>query len=181
MLTPNITHNPLEKTLSFRIPNRYQNKFLTLWHGVFSGAFIIAYISEDAYFMHAFAGYLVLGAVAIRVLFGLLASPKSPLALPNPMALTRTWVENVLAGRKARNPIVAWIGVGMLVSIAVASATGWIVDMAPRLDDLHEGAAEFTLAIIFAHLGFVAFRHVRKALPKLSFPDVLNELKRANT
>ena len=141
-----------------------------LWHATFSGGFIVAYVSEDIYAMHLFAGYLVLAAVVVRVLAGLLARPKSPLSLPNPMAATRIWLEKFTAGGKARNPLLAWIAVALLGVVGLAAATGGMADVFPALKDLHEAVAEFTPVVIFGHIGFVLFKPLKKYLLNPSLP-----------
>ncbi len=162
--------------MTIRISNRVQNKILMLWHGVFSGGFVVAYISDDVYAMHVFAGYLVLGAIALRLLGALVASPKSPLALSNPIEAIRAWMNGIVAGRKARNPLFSLLSAALLGTIFVAAATGWMADAMHSLKDLHEGAAELTLVVIFAHIGFVAFRHMSRLIAKLSLPYDLEQL-----
>ena len=157
------------EAMNLRIPNRIQSRFLMLWHAIFSGGFIIAYVSEDFYAMHLFAGYLVLAAVAVRVLVGLLARPKSPLSLPNPMTATRIWLDKLRSGGKARNPLLAWIAVALLGIVGLAAATGGVADVFPALEDIHEGVAEFTPVVIFGHIGFVLIKPLKKHLLNTSF------------
>ena len=159
----------MAEIMTLRIPNRIQSQFLMGWHATFSGGFIVAYVSEDIYAMHLFSGYLVLAAVVVRVLAGLLARPKSPLSLPNPMVATRTWLQKVAAGGKARNPLMAWFAAALLGTIGLAAATGGIADVFPALEDLHEGIAEFTPVVIFGHIGFVLIKPLKKYLQKEPF------------
>jgi len=154
--------------LALRIPNRIQNQFLMLWHATFSGGFIIAYLSEDSYAMHLFSGYLVLAAVVVRVLVGLLARPKSPLSLPNPMTATRIWLDKFRSGGKARNPLLAWIAMTLLGVVGLAAASGGAADVFPALKDLHEGIAEVTPVVIFGHIGFVLIKPLKKYLQNTS-------------
>ena len=156
--------------MNLRISNRIQSKFLMLWHATFSGGFIVAYVSEDIYAMHLFAGYLVLVAVIVRVLVGVLARPKSPLSLPNPMAVTRTWLKKIMAGGKARNPLLAWIAIALIITVGLAAATGGMADVFPVLGDLHEAVAEFTPIVIFGHIAIVAFKPLKKYLLSQSLP-----------
>lgn len=155
---------PMRFPMALRIPNRVQTQFLMGWHATFSGGFIVAYLSEDIAAMHLFAGYLVLAAIAVRLLVGLLARPKSPLSLPNPMAATRIWLEKVTAGGKARNPLMAWIAAALLGVVGLAALTGGMADLFPVFDDLHEGIAEFTPVVIFAHIGFILIKPLKKYL-----------------
>lgn len=156
--------------MNLTIPNRIQTKFLMLWHATFSGAFIVAYVGQDFYAVHLFSGYVVLAAIAVRILASLLARPQSPLALPNPMQATRTWLERTKVGGKARNPLLAWIAAALLASIGLAAATGAMADLLPMLKNLHEGIAEFTPVVIFAHIAFVAFKPLKAYLLGLASP-----------
>ena len=160
--------------MTLRIPNRIQSKFLMLWHAIFSGGFIIAYVSEDIYAMHLFAGYLVLAAVVIRVVAGLLARPKSPFSLPNPVTATRIWLEKLTAGSKARNPLLAWIAAALLGVVGLAAATGGMADVFPVLNDLHEAVAEFTPVVIVGHMGIVLFKPLKKYLQNPALPFKIN-------
>jgi len=146
------------------ISNAVQTRFLMVWHATFSGGFIIAYVSQDVPAMHLFAGYLVLAAVAARLIAGIFARPKSPLALPNPLAATRLWLEKIKTGGKARNPLLAVLAAALLISIGLAAVSGALADLIPATKDLHEGLAEFTPAVVAAHVGFVAFKPLKKYL-----------------
>jgi len=145
-----------------RISNRFQSQFLKVWHAVFSGGFIVAYVTDDVYAMHLFSGTVVLGAVAVRILLALMAREKSPLALSNPMDATRLWWERVSSGAKARNPLYAWIAAALLATIGLAAATGWLAELLPFTKDLHEAVAEFTLVVIVGHLALVFFKPAKK-------------------
>ena len=144
-----------------RIPNRIQRKLLMFWHAVFSGSFVIAYISEDVYTIHVFAGYVVLAAVVIRVLLGIFSASNTPLSLPNPMAATRIWIDKLSKNRKAQNPFFIWITAALLVVIGLSAISGAIADVLPFIEDLHESVSELTLAVIFGHLGFVFLKSIR--------------------
>lgn len=159
--------------MTMRIPNSFQTQFLIGWHATFSGGFVVAYVSEDIYAMHLFSGYLVLVAVVVRVLAGLLARPKSPLSLPNPMAATRAWLEKFRTDGKARNPLMAWIAVALLGTIGLAAVTGGIADVFPVLEDLHEAIAEFTPVVIFGHIGFVLIKPLKRYLQNQSFSSII--------
>ena len=162
--------------MNLSIPNRIQTKFLMVWHAIFSGGFIVAYVSPDLYAVHLFSGYVVLAAVAVRVLAGVLARPKSPLSLPNPMAATRAWLATLTGGGKARNPMLAWIAAALLCVVGLAALTGGMADVFHVTKDLHEGIAEFTPVVIGAHIAFVAFKPLKKYLQGVSATDVWADL-----
>lgn len=127
---------------------------LRLWHAVFAGGYLVAYLTadEDTYAMHQFAGYLVLTALVVRLAFGLLAPAGHPLRLPRPSLHDfRTW----LTRRRGRNPLFAWFAVALFAVIGLAAVSGAAADFLPRAEDLHEAVAESSLWLIFAHIAFV--------------------------
>ena len=158
--------------MTWTLPNRYQFQALKLWHAAFSGAFLVAYVSDDVYAMHAFAGYLVLALTVVRLVVGYLAKPPSPLALTNPKTAFLDWLEKRQNGKKARNPLYAGLAALLLGSIFLAGASGWLADGFSVFEGLHEGLAEMTPAFIAAHVGFVLFKPVKKYL--VSFMTGLN-------
>lgn len=127
---------------------------LRLWHAVFAGGFLVAYLTadEDTYAMHQFAGYVVLAALALRPAAGLLAPAGHPLRLPRPsLGDLRTW----LARRRGRSPLFAWFAMALLAVVGVVAASGAIADYLPPVEHVHEAVAEASLWLIFAHIAFV--------------------------
>lgn len=136
---------------------------LRIWHAVFAGGYLVAYLTadEDTYAMHQFAGYLVLAALAVRLAFGLLTPVGHPLRLPRPSwSDIRTW----LGRRRGRNPLFACFAVALLAVIGVAAVSGAIADYLPPVEDLHEAVAESSLWLIFAHIAFVTVMYSGRRL-----------------
>ena len=140
--------------------------FLLLFHGVLSGAFLVAYLTgdEDTYGMHLFAGYTVLTALGARLAAALLAPASSPLALPRPRTSpTLIWLRRLVAGdrdaMRARSPLYPWAATAMLAFTVIVAASGWIADRLPSIEELHEAAAELTPAVIVAHVATAAALH----------------------
>ncbi|SJZ68336.1 Cytochrome b [Enhydrobacter aerosaccus] len=128
------------------------------WHALLAGAFLIAYVTadEDTYAMHQFAGYTVLTAIALRLLFGLVAPAASPLRLPRPSwRAARNW----LATRKGRHPLFAWFAASLLAVVGLVSLSGALADGATWLEDPHEVIAEASLWLIAAHIAFVTYMY----------------------
>ncbi|WP_374304233.1 hypothetical protein [Ferrovibrio sp.] len=127
---------------------------LRLWHAVLAGGFLVAYLTadEDTYAMHLFAGYIVLAAIAIRLLAGIFAPQGNLWRLPRPsIGGTLAW----FGRRRGRNPFFAWFAVALLGFVGLAAATGAIADFVTWMEDLHEGVAETALWVIFGHIAFV--------------------------
>lgn len=143
--------------MSRRKPSRFEMAFLRFWHAALAGGFLVAYLTgdEDTYAMHLFAGYVVLGVVAVRLLAGLFAPAGSPLRLPRPsVSALSAWLAG---GRGMRNPLFAWIGAAVLVAVGLAAATGAVADVVIALEDPHEAVAEASLWVIGGHIAFIFF------------------------
>ena len=137
-----------------QVLRRHAFTLLRLWHAVFAGGFLVAYLTadDDTYAMHQFAGYVVLAALVLRLLAGLLAPVGHPLRLPRPLlADLRTW----LARRRGRSPLFAWFAVALLAVVGTVAASGAVADYLPPVEHLHEAVAEASLWLIFAHIAFV--------------------------
>lgn len=141
-------------TLPAQLLRRHAFTLLRIWHAVFAGGYLVAYLTadEDTYAMHQFAGYLVLTALVVRLAFGLLAPVGHPLRLPRPsLNDIRIW----LGRRRGRNPLFAWFAVALLAVVGLAAISGAMADYLPPVEDLHEAVAESSLWLIFAHIAFV--------------------------
>lgn len=121
-----------------RRPSRHEFTAVRLWHAVLVGGFAVAYLTgdEDTYAMHLFAGWLVVGVVALRLLAGLMAPQGSPLRLSRPN----------------RPRLFAWSIIAALAATALAGVSGVAADAVPMLEDLHEGLAESSLWVALAHV-----------------------------
>lgn len=168
-----------------RKPKAIEFRLLFGWHAILSGAFVVAYLSgdEDTYAMHQFAGYMVLAAVAVRLLAVMLAPEGSPLRLRRPaLAPVRNWISGMLGHRHEtlpRRPLLALAAVVLLIFAGVAAGSGAIADFVPRVEDVHGALGELAPWIILAHVAMVAAIHSRgkrgdatgaAALPRPSSP-----------
>jgi len=148
-----------------RKPNRFEMTFLMMWHGVLTGGLLLTYMSgDDVYFLHQFAGYVVCGAILLRLLVALVAPKTSPLSLSMPKLFDRN--------NKGRSPLYAWMAVGMITAVALAAFSGLLAQTI-GFDDLHEGLAEGVLpAFIFAHMALVLWKPLAKQVQNVSAQDV---------
>lgn len=155
-----------------RKPTGAQIAFLLGFHAVISGAFLVSYLTgdgDDAYFMHVFAGYAVLVALAARLAVGMLAGPGSMLRLPRPdwSAITR-YIGRIAAFDRTvflgRSPLHGLMAVVLLVGVGVAAASGAVADFLVRIEDLHEALGEAALYIVLGHIALVLALHSLKRL-----------------
>ena len=106
-----------------RKPSKAELSFLMGWHGLLSGSFLVAYLTEDAtYAMHVFSGVTVLLALGIRLLVGLAAPKGSPLALPS-LSLPPSGGSS-LSFQAIKRLINNWMAVGLLILITLAALSG---------------------------------------------------------
>lgn len=133
---------------------KFAAMLLRLWHAAIAGGFLVAYLTadEDTYAIHLFSGYVVLAAVALRILVGLVAPTGSQWRLPRPsFAATLAW----LRARRGRNPLFAWIAALLLIVIGAAAGSGAIADSQTWMEHIHEGLANASLWVVFAHIAVV--------------------------
>jgi len=147
-----------------RKPGKVELSFLMGWHGLLSGAFLIAYVTGEAsYAMHVFSGVMVLLALGIRLLVGLGAPKGSPLGFPT-LSLPPAG-QGVLGIRAVQRLINNWMAAALLVMISLAALSGWLAHDIGMEGGLHEALAQATPALIFAHIALAVAFHALKARP----------------
>lgn len=162
-----------------RAPRRLLPRPITLlmgWHGLFAGAYTIAFITQDgAERLHELAGYITVALLALRFAVALLVGEKSVWSLPwAPAPLWRGFGRKLLddpAGAlRGRTPFAPLTGLLVLVSVALAAATGLMTLPIHALEDLHEGAASLTYPAVVVHLGVVFLPQVLRKLRPMVKP-----------
>lgn len=141
--------------------------------------FLLAFVTEDEWMdLHAWAGYSVALLVGFRLVWGLVGTRnarffsfvKSPRAVKNHLREMLSLKPSHYLGH---NPVAAIMVIALLASIAVVACSGIILiateGQGPLagtvfstwhgewLEDLHEFFADFTLLLVFAHVGGVLF------------------------
>lgn len=146
--------------IRLRLPKPFE--VLLFWHGLFAGAYTIAYLTADgARGLHQFAGYSALALLAVRLLAAYLAGDRGPWSLPLPRAgMWRAFGRKLASGDTGallgRTPLAPLSGLVILAVLVLVTLTGLIADWW-EWDDLHEGIAEGSLAVIVIHIGLVSF------------------------
>jgi len=165
-----------------RKPSPLELSILMAWHGLLSGGFLVAYLTGEAsYAMHVFSGLMVLAAIALRLIVGLAAAKGSPLRLPR--LNTGGWGAWGLAPfdfQKMRRAINGAMAVAMLTLISLAALSGWAAHDLGLDDDLHEGLAEATPALIFVHIAIAVTFHALRSSPSVpasrGAPELVNKV-----
>lgn len=136
-----------------------------VFHWSLATSFAVAWLAEEGESLHEIAGYVVLGLVAFRLVWGLVGTVHARFAdfVPSPNALIG-YLRAMLAGRARRylghNPAGGAMIVGLLIMLTLASGSGWLMTTdrfwgENWLEDAHEILSELTLVLIGLHVAGV--------------------------
>lgn len=157
---------------------RVWDPLIRLFHWGLAGAFTFAYLTaEEMESVHALAGYLVAGLIAVRLIWGVVGPRHARFSRDflRPTAVVG-YLRDLVGGRARRylghSPAGGAMTIALLVAIAVTAGTGIVMGPDGEGEEglvygLHELAASATLALIFVHLAGVvlaSFVH-RENLP----------------
>ena len=142
--------------------------FVRVCHWSLVGGFAGAYLSgDDGGAWHEAAGYLALGLVAARILWGLVGTGQARFSafVPSPRRLSG-YLRALLAGRDERylghNPAGAMMILALLAGIVALGVSGWMLGSdalwgAKWLEEVHEGLAGTVLSLAAVHVAGVIF------------------------
>jgi cytochrome b len=136
--------------------------------GSFAGAFIL---SEDGGRVHEILGYIALGLVIARIIWGFIGSKYARFAefVPSPWELFG-YLRDVVARREPRyighNPAGAIMILALLAGVLATGLTGWLMTTEALLgvewiEELHEGFATATLMLAGLHVAGAIYASVR--------------------
>jgi cytochrome b len=161
---------------------RVWDPLVRVFHWALVGAFATAFIVEDDLLaVHVWAGYLVLGLIAVRVVWGLIGTRHARFTdfVRGPAEIL-AYVRDAVRLRAARylghNPAAGAMVIALLVAVTLTGLSGLAVygaqelsgPLAPMLsglpsawghwfEELHEVTANLTLVLIALHLAGVLF------------------------
>jgi cytochrome b len=166
---------------------RVWDPLVRLFHWSLAGSFTVAFVTEDDLLaLHVWAGYLILGLIVIRVLWGFVgpcyARWSDFIKEPDEIMAYLKYAVRFRAPRYlGHNPAGGAMVVALLMSLIATGFTGLAVygaqelsgPMAPMLDglsepwahlleDVHEVLANLTLLLVLLHLigvVFASFEH----------------------
>ena len=153
---------------------------IRLFHWGLVGAFIVAYVTEEDFLiLHAWAGYIVLALVVVRILWGFIGTPYARFSnfVFSPRKI-KTYLTETLMLRAKRylghNPAGGAMILLLISSLVITTLTGIAIygieenagPLAPWLshagefwedvtEETHEFFANFTLFLVFIHVGGV--------------------------
>ena len=168
-------HQPTPKLV------RVWDPLVRMFHWGLAGSFAIAFLTEDDLLaLHVWAGYLILGLIFIRVLWGFVGTRHARWSdfVKQPTEIF-TYLIAAIRSRAARylghNPAGGAMVVALMLSVTLTGLSGLAVygaqelsgPMAPllsglsegwahALEDIHEVVANLTLLLVLLHLAGVA-------------------------
>ena len=168
-------HQPTPKLV------RVWDPLVRMFHWGLAGSFAIAFLTEDDLLaLHVWAGYLILGLIFIRVLWGFVGTRHARWSdfVKQPTEIF-TYLKAAIRSRAARylghNPAGGAMVVALMLSVTLTGLSGLAVygaqelsgPMAPllsglsegwahALEDIHEVVANLTLLLVLLHLAGVA-------------------------
>lgn len=130
---------------------------------VVTGCVLNLFVLEDGKAAHRMVGYVVAGALAIRLVWGFVGTRHARFAdfVPTPGAL-RSYLAALMKGREPRtlghNPAGAVMMLALMALLAAVSVTGWMMGLdafwgAEWVEELHEGIANAILVLAAIHAG----------------------------
>lgn len=140
--------------------------FVRIFHWSLVILFALAWVSEDLQSLHQPTGYAILALVVLRIIWGFVGSPHARFSdfVRSPQA-TFAYGRALLAGRaphcRGHNPLAGVMVLALLTLLIAAGTSGWMMTLdayrsADWLEELHEGLASATLALIGLHVLAVA-------------------------
>jgi cytochrome b len=156
-----------------------------VFHWTLVATFLIAYITEEDFLgPHVWAGYLLLAAIAVRLVWGFVGTRHARFSdfVTSPLTALR-YIKDTLRLKAKRyighNPAGGWMIVVMLVSLVATGVTGLLVYGAGEhagpaaglfaasgdswekpLEEVHEFFANFTLFLVVIHLAGVLLESI---------------------
>lgn len=134
-----------------------------LFHWSLVTSFAVAWLSsDDAERLHHWAGYVALGLVGFRCVWGFVGSPHARFSdFVPPFAVLLDYGRRMLSGSEPRylghNPAAAVMILFLMAMVGFIGATGWLMTTdlgwgSELLEQTHELAAELTLAAVAVHV-----------------------------
>lgn len=142
-----------------------------LFHWLLAASFFGAYIvseSERWIALHAMLGYTAIGLVAFRLIWGIVGTRYARFSgfAWSPRAVAE-YLKSLFSRRPqhyvGHNPAASWAIVALLALVAVTALSGWAVlnEVGGEwLEDVHEAAANATLALVAFHVAAVVVSSV---------------------
>lgn len=153
-----------------------------IFHWSLVASVLAAYFfTEEGDPPHEYAGYIALGLVALRLVWGFIGGRYARFAqfVPGPAVLMH-YARDLLRGREARylghNPAGAVMVLALLVMVAASGVTGWMLTTdawfgVEWVEELHEIVANALMLLVGLHVAGVIYTslHHRENLIRAMF------------
>lgn len=141
---------------------RVWDPVIRVFHWTLVAAFATAFLVEEGGRLHDAAGYVVLGLIALRLVWGVIGPEHARFAsfVPGPAGLV-AYLRGLARGKPARflghNPLGGVMIVLLLVTVFTAAASGWLMTTdrfwgVGWVEELHEITAWLALALVAVHV-----------------------------
>jgi cytochrome b len=174
---------PLEEITPMQEPATVNiwDPLVRLLHWGLAASFLVAYLSEDELLtLHSFAGYTLLGLIAVRLVWGLIGSRHARFRdFVTPPGQALAYLKDALRLRARRylghNPAGGAMVVALLLCLSLTGLSGLVLlgaaefsgplaealrglppDWIDPLEETHEFLANLSLVLVVLHLGGVA-------------------------
>ena len=141
---------------------RVWDPVVRVFHWTLVTAFATAFLVEEGGRLHDAAGYVVLGLIAVRLVWGVIGPEHARFASFVPtLAGLVSYLWGVARGKPARflghNPAGGVMIVLLLATVFTAAASGWLMTTdrfwgVAWVEELHEGTAWLALALVGVHV-----------------------------
>lgn len=136
-----------------------------LFHWTTVAGVLIAFLSEEWRDLHKLAGYVVMGALAVRIVWGLIGPPHARFTdfVPGPVRLV-SYLREMLARRESRhlghNPAGGAMVIALLLTLMLTCVTGWMLTLDAfwgdeLVEEAHEILSNALLVLIPLHIAGV--------------------------
>jgi cytochrome b len=168
----------MSAVLNEKVPDRGRGMIVVwdplvrIFHWSLAAVFFAAYLlGDDGGELHEAIGYVALGLVGFRLLWGIVGSRHARFSsfIPSTGVLLG-YLKDVLARKEARyvghNPAGAVMIVALLLTVVATGVSGWMMTVdflwgAEWVEELHEALAATTLFLVGLHVAGVAFSSLR--------------------
>lgn len=150
---------------------RIWDPLVRVLHWTLAASVLGAFFIERPRDLHEALGYIALGAVGVRLLWGLVGPDHARFAsfAPSPRRLM-AYLRDMLRGREQRylghNPAGAMMIFVLLAMVALTGSTGWMMGTdawfgESWVEALHVAAANLTLVLVPVHVAGVVWSSLR--------------------
>ncbi len=133
-----------------------------LFHWTTVTAVLTAFLTEEWRDLHKLAGYVVLGALVVRIIWGFIGTPHARFAdfVPGPAELL-AYLRSMFVQREPRhlghNPAGGAMVITLLLALALTCATGWMLTLDAfwgdeLVEEAHEVFSNGLLVLIPLHV-----------------------------